>query len=142
MMSDPTSTSMFAKIAQYVGGKVLTAVLIVAVGLTGYWFYKHPEQIGHLWQLIKGALLWLGIVLLLPWASFFAVGWVVKRESNLIAAAMLIGYLVIDVVSALWIAGWSVSGTLSWAVLVLGFMVAGIYNFVVCDFLAERAEES
>ena len=66
----------------------------------------------------------------------------VKAESNLVSALALVGYLLVDVLLALWLAEWSVSGTLAWAVMVLGFLCAGVYNLVVCEFLADRAEES
>jgi len=49
-------------------------------------------------------------------------------------------YLFIEVVFAFYLAGWSVSGTLSWVVLVLGFSAAGAYNFVICESLARRAD--
>ncbi len=54
---------------------------------------------------------------------------------------MLIGYLLIDVAAAMWLAGWQVGGALGWAVLVLGFLCAGVYNLVVCEYLASRAQD-
>lgn len=128
--------------AKYIGGKTLTAILVVGTGASLIWFWKHPEALKALWATLKGVLAWLGFVAVLPWATFFVPGKVVRLESNRGAAAMLAGYVVVDVLVALWLADWSVSGTLTWVLVVLGFLTAGVYNFLVCDFLAERFEES
>lgn len=133
---------MWASLAKYVGGKTLTAILVVGTGASLIWFWKHPEALKALWATLKGVLAWLGFVAVFPWATFFVPGKVVRLESNRAAAAMLVGYLLVDVIVALWLADWSISGTLTWVVVVLGFLTAGVYNFLVCDFLAERLEES
>jgi hypothetical protein len=56
-------------------------------------------------------------------------------------AALLLGYLGLDVVVALWLAGWKAGSAAGWVVLLLGFLGAGLYNFLACEFLASRAEE-
>ncbi len=131
---------MWATVGQYIGGKVVTAVLVVAVAGAGIWFWKHPEHLESIWQIIKFALAWIGFVLVLPWATFFVTKWVVSKDSNAAAALMLAGYTLLDVVVAFWLIG-SVSGhnTLTWVVLLLGFLSAGIYNFKVCEYQAETA---
>src|SRR5262245_6311392 len=133
---------MFVRLAQYVGGRILTALLVVAVGLSGFWFYQHPEHIQTLWLVIRGCLLWIGFVLILPWSLFFLPRVAARSETNLAAAALLIVYLLIDALVALHLAGWSISGALHGAVLVLGFMMAGLYNYLVCDFLAEQSGDT
>ena len=133
---------MFAAIGQYVGGKVLTAILIVAGAASVIWFWKHPEQLETIWSVLKGVLVWLGLVLVLPWASFFVTGWVVKKDSNVAAALLLVGLTAVDVLFAFYLAGWSVAGALTWMVLLLGFLTAGVYNFLVCEFQAARFEDS
>lgn len=136
---------MFTEVGKHVGGKVLNAALGVVSVLTvagaGLWFWQHPEQLSALGALVRKVLIWLGIVLVLPWATFLATAWVVKKESNGAAGALLLTLTAIDVVAALALADWSVKGTLSWLVLILGFLSAGVYNFVVCDYQAARFEE-
>ena len=141
-MTEGTNSSVFGSLAKYVGGKLLTAILVVAVGLTCYYFYKNPDKLETLWATTKAALLWIGFVTLLPWALFFLPGVVLRADSNAAAVLLLVGYLILDMLMALWLADWHISGTLTWAVVILGFLAAGIYNFVVCDFLAEWADES
>lgn len=133
---------MLTAVGQYVGGKVVTAVLVVASAGAVIWFWRHPEQLQTIWQTLKYVVLWLGIVLILPWATFFVTPWVVSKESNTAAGLMLLGYSLADVICAFVLIG-SVRGhnTLTWLVLLLGFLAAGVYNFKACEFQAARAEE-
>ena len=132
---------MLTAIGQYVGGKVITAVLVVASAGAVIWFWRHPEQLETIWRTLKYVVAWLGIVIVLPWATFFVTPWVLSKESNAAAALMLLGYLLADVFVAFWMIG-SVRGhnALTWVVLLLGFLSAGVYNFKVCEFQAERFE--
>ena len=133
---------MWAGIAKYVGGKVLTAILVVLVFGCGLWAWKHPDELRTIGNVLKYVAIWLGIVLVLPWAMFPVVPWVVKKESNLAAGLLLSGITALDVVIALLMTGVSGLGTLTWMVLVLGFLSAGVYNSVVCNFQANRIEDS
>ena len=87
-------------------------------------------------------LVWLGFVLTLPWATFFVTRWVVSKESNGAAAAMLAGYALADIVVAVVLIG-GVRGhnMLTWMVLLLGFLSAAVYNFKVCEFHTSRLEQ-
>ena len=133
---------MWASLGKYIGGKALTAVLIVAGGASLIWFWNHPEALRAIWATLKGVLAWLAFAIVLPWATFFVPVKVIKLESNPAAAAMLVGYLLADMLVAFWLADWGFSGILTWVVAVLGFLTAGVYNFLVCDYLAERLEAS
>jgi hypothetical protein len=134
---------MWATIGKYVGGKVLTAVLVLGAAAGIIWFWRHPEQLETLWGVIKRVLAWLGFVIVLPWALFFVPAWVMKKESNLAAGLMLAAYLLLDVIVAFLLAGGVRGhGTLAWVVLLLGFGAAAVYNFLVCDFQADWIDES
>lgn len=133
---------MLTAVGQYVGGKVLTAILVVAGAGAVIWFWKHPEHLKTIWLTIKYVLVWLGFVLVLPWAMFFVTPMVVGKESNALVGLMLVGYAFADAVVALFLVG-GVKGhdVLTWMVLLLGFLAAGVYNYVVCEFQAARLEE-
>ncbi len=136
-------TDMFAAIGQFVGGRVLTAVLTVASIGSVIWFWKHPEQLENIWSTIKYAIVWLGVVIALPWGTFFVATWIISKESNLAAALMLIGYLLADIAVAWWLIGTlSGLGSLTWMVLLLGFLCAAVYNFKVCEYQALRLENA
>lgn len=135
--------SMLAGIGKFVGSKVLSAVLIVTGAMVLIWYWQlSPESKQAIWSAIQYALLWIGLAAALPWGLFFLPAMVVRAESNLASAALLLGYLIVDVVVALWLAGWKVSSTAAWVVLILGFLAAAVYNFLVCEFLAGRSDET
>jgi hypothetical protein len=137
------AVSMLAGIGKFVGSKVLTAVLIVAGAMVLIWYWQlPPESKQAIWTAIQHALLWIGLVAALPWGLFFLPAIAVRAESNLASAGLLLGYLVFDVVAAFWLAGWQVGSTAAWVVLILGFLAAAVYNFLVCELLAGRSDES
>ncbi len=141
-MEEGGERSVFGTMGKYIGGKLLTAVLVACVLWTSYNFYKNPEKLEHLFQTTKASVVWLGFAGALPWGLFFVPPLVGKTESNAAAAAMLIGYLVLDILMAFWLADWSIQGGLVWGIVILGFLLAAVYNFLVCDFIAEQAEEN
>ena len=133
---------MLTAIGQYVGGKVVTAVLVVSGAGAVIWFWKHPEQLELIWRTLKYVVAWVGIVLILPWATFFATPWVVSQESNAVTAVMLLGYVLVDAIVAFFLMGGILGhDMLTWCVLLLGFLSAGVYNFKVCEYQASRFED-
>jgi hypothetical protein len=141
-MAEGGDQSMFGSGGKYIGGKVLTAILVACVLWTSYYFYKNPEALETLWGSNKASLVWLGFAAVLPWGLFFVPPLVAKADSNSAAAAMLAGYLVLDILMAFWLAEWSFGGVLVWGIAILGFLLAAVYNFMVCDYLAEQAEDN
>ena len=129
-------------IGQYITGKVVTAILVVSGAGAVIWFWKHPEQLASIWQTLKYVVTWMGVVAVLPWATFFVTPWVVRKESNAAAAMMLIGYTLADAVVAFClIGGVRGHGGFTWMVLFLGFLTAGVYNLKVCEYQASSSEE-
>jgi hypothetical protein len=126
-----------------VAGKVVTAVLAVCGIIIIIWYLRLTEdQKATIWSTARGVLIWAGCVAALPWALFFVPAWILRFESNLASAAMLVGYLAVDIILALaMIHGHGVTGWQK-AALLFGFLCAAVYNFVVCEFLANRGEDS
>ncbi len=135
---------MIESIGKYVGGKVITAVLVVTSGVVLIWYWQlEPEQKQAIWDTIKYSIVWVGFAAALPWGLFFVPPMVVRAESNLVSVLALVGYLILDVLMAFYLAGWHIEGgALTWAVLILGFLCAAVYNFVITESLARKAEES
>jgi hypothetical protein len=127
-------------VGKYVGGKVVTALCIVATGAALLWFYKHPEDAKALWQAVKYSIAWIGFAAALPWASYAVLPKVLKMESNAMSLVLLAMLSLCDVLMALWLCGWHVNGAMAWSVLLLGFIAAGAYNFVVCESLARQLD--
>jgi len=131
---------MFATLGQYIGAKVITAILVVSGAGALIYFWNHPESLEHIWKTIKYAVVWIGFVLMLPWATFFVTPWVVAKESNAAAGLMLAGYLFLDAGFAVYLmGGFAGHNGLAWAVVLLGFLSAAGYNFKACEFQAEQA---
>jgi len=134
---------MIEAAARYVGGKTLGALLTVASILVIIWYWRQaPEDRDALWAMVRGTLIWLGFVAVFPWALFFVPARVARAESNLVSAALLAGYLAVEVVFALYLTGGRTGNTWQKAALILGFLCAAVYNFVVCEFLAGRSEDA
>ncbi len=134
---------IFTAIGQYIGAKVVTTILVVSGAGAVIWFWRHPEQLETIWETLKYALVWIGIVLVLPWAMFFVTAWAISKDSNKAAGLILLGYVVLDAIVAFALIGrWSGLGALTWLILLLGFLCAGVYNYKVCEYQASRLEES
>ncbi|HNQ24784.1 MAG TPA: hypothetical protein PKK06_17015 [Phycisphaerae bacterium] len=127
-------------------GKVVTAIVgvasVVACVGAGIWFWRHPEDLAAIWRVVKYALAWAGFVLVLPWATFFIPRWVLTKDSNLASGLMLGGYLVADVAVGLWLMGGMFGhSTLTWVVVVAGFLAAGVYNYASAEYLTSLFED-
>ena len=134
---------MFGALAKYVGGKVLTGALVVTSVLIVIWYYRMPvDQRGAIWAAVRGAMIWMAFVAVLPWATFFVTVRAARADSNLVSALMLVGYLLADIAFALYLTGGGLGSTWQAAILILGFLCAALYNFVACDFVADRAQEA
>ena len=73
---------MLATFGRYLGNRVVTAVLVVGSVGAGIYFWRNPDQLAVAWNTVKYALVWIGVVGALPWATFFIPRWVMKHDSN------------------------------------------------------------
>ena len=137
---------ILADIGKFVGAKVATAIIFIAVAEGGYWCYQNPESVKAFGNVVKYTLIWIVVAAALPWSSYVFMRPLLDFQSRLTSASgaafvslgLLATYCLVDVLLAMWLAGWSVSGGLSWFVLIIGFAAAGAYNFVICESLARH----
>lgn len=127
-------------IGKYVGGKVVTAICVVASGAALIWFWRHPEAVQAAWTVVKYGLAWLGFALVLPWLLFPVLPKILRYESNAASAAVLFGLWLADALCALWLCGWHVGDALGATVILFGTLAAAAYNFVICESLARQIE--
>lgn len=121
-------------------GKIVTGLVTLAVIATAFSWFQMDESTRA--ALLAGAgrvFAWLGIVLVVPWASFFLIGRVARLESNAAGAALVAGYTVIEAGILAWLFDWSVSGAASWVFFATAVLFAGAYNLFACDWIAEKA---
>jgi len=81
---------------------------------------------------------WFGIMLLVPWATFFIIGWVAKMDKNAAGAVLVFVYTLIEALLLLWLFEWSLPGATAWSFFAVGTLLAGVYNLLVCDWIAEK----
>ena len=139
---------ILADLGKFVGGKVATAVIFLAVGAAGYWCYKNPESLKAGAHVVKVAVVWIVLAAALPWSSALFVRPLLAKQSEIgsVGAANALGisvialYTLLDILLAFWLASWTITGSLTWMVLILGFAAAAAYNFVICESLARQAD--
>lgn len=137
---------IWADIGKFVGAKVAAAVIFLAVAAGGYWCWQNPESVKAFGRVVQYTIIWIVIAAALPWTSFLFMrpflGFQAQMQSAAGAAGAsvaLIGvYCLADILLAGWLAGWSFGGALTWMVVILGFVAAGVYNFVICESLARH----
>jgi len=83
------------------------------------------SEMGMGWKL----LIWLVCTLGLPVVTFFVPAKVLKMDSNGAILGALVAYTVVDGAVALALMGFAVSGVLSFLVLLVSLVLAGVYNY-------------
>lgn len=124
-----------------IGGKIATGAVALAVIAGGISWYRMDEPTRH--TLLSGTgriVSWLGVVLLLPWASFFVIGRVGRLESNLAGAVLVAVYTAVEAALLGWLFGWSLPGPTAVVFFGAAVLMAGAYNLLSCDWIAEKLE--
>jgi hypothetical protein len=126
---------LLKKIASIViAGAVALGVVVGAIS----WFQMDPADRSAVLSTVWRALAWIGIVVVLPWATYFITTWVAKRHSNAAGALLVGGLTVVDALVLLWLFDFSIHGTTPIVLMILGVLVALAYNLLTCDWIAER----
>lgn len=127
------------KLLESVTGKVVAGVMGLAVVIGGITWWQTPQATRDAFLAGVGHILaWAGIVLVAPWASVLVVGWVARRDTNLAGGILVGGMTLLEAVLLAWLFGWHMGGAAAWTFFLLGVLVAGAYNLLICDWLAER----
>ncbi len=119
-----------------VGGLVALMVIIGAIS----WWRMSSQTKDAVMRTSGNVVAWTGIVLLLPWGTFFIVSWVGRMRSNLAGGILVAVYTALELVVLLWLFGWSIGGAAAWTFVGVGTLVAAVYNLFACDWIAEKLE--
>jgi FtsH-binding integral membrane protein len=122
-----------------VTAKVVAGAVALAVVAAGISWWQMDESTRA--ALLTGAgriVSWLLVVLLVPWATFFVTGWVAKRQSNGAGGALVAAYTLLEAVLLAWLFNFDVPGATAWTFLGAATLFAGVYNLLVCDWIAEK----
>ena len=119
--------------------KIVTGLLVLAVVAGGIsWWQLDPAARHAVLSGVGQFVAWLGVVLLLPWATFFLIGRVARLESNAAGAALVGIYTLLEAAWLGWVYGWAGHGPAGWTLLAAAVLFAAAYNVLVCDWIADR----
>lgn len=122
-----------------VGGKIVGGIVALAVVAAAIsWWRMDPAARQHILSNTGKIASWFGVVLFLPWATFFVIGRVGRFDSNLAGAALVVGYTALEMLLLAWLFGWSIQGATQWTFMVFGGLLAAVYNLFTCDWIAEK----
>jgi len=122
------------------GEKVLGWValaLLVGIGI-GIWQMPGATK-AAVWSGIWRTTAWVAIAAALPWSARLFIRRVAEVGSNWAGAGLIAAFLVGDLVAAMFLmTGWP-SGGWGWFAGLAALGVAGTYNYLVTEYLAERS---
>lgn len=117
-----------------VSGLVALAVIAAAIS----WWRMDESTHQMIWSGTGRILLWLGVVLAWPWASFSIITRVGRTESNAAGGVLVAAYSLLEVLLLAWLFHWHIGGSAGWTFLILGGLVCGVYNLLTCDWIADK----
>ena len=124
-----------------VTGKVIGGLVSLAVFAAGVSWWRMDPATKHTLLANTGRIAaWGGVVLLVPWVTFFIVGWVAKFETNLAGGVLVVVYTLLESALLGWLFHWTLPGPTAWTFFVVGTLLAAAYNLLTCDWLAEKME--
>jgi hypothetical protein len=121
------------------GGKIATGAISLAVVAAGLAWYETDPVTKHQILSVSGRLLgWVMLVLIVPWALFWLIAWVAKMDSNASGAVLVLAITAAQAIVLAWMFGWSIHGATTWVLYVAAILIAGVYNVLSCDWIAEK----
>ncbi len=133
-MDSPTSG-----ILGRVGEKVLTGIIFALLIVLAVGVYRMgPEARGAIISGIGRTLVWIGIAALLPWSVRLFIRRLIEIGQNWVGLALITGLTVIDVVVGLILIGGLPAGGWGWFSAVTALGIVATYNYLVCEYLADR----
>ena len=112
-----------------IGGKVLSAVLVLGVAVAGYgWYEADPATRSMVISSVGKILGWFFAVVLIPWAGFMLIGWVAKMDSNAAGAALVAVLTLFEAAGLLWLFNFGLTGGAAWSLAIAAILMALVYN--------------
>lgn len=131
---ETTGGGMFARL----GEKVLGWVALAIVALLAVAVYQMPaETKAAIWSGFWRTTVWVVIAAGLPWSAGLFIRRVAAAGTNWAGVGLIAAYLVLDLVAAaLLMTGWP-SGAWAWIASLGALALAGTYNYLVAEYLAD-----
>jgi len=122
-----------------IGGKIVTGLVSLAVIAAGVSWYQMDPGTRHAIASDAGRIVaWFGVVIFLPWVTFFLIGAVARQDSNLAGVLLVGGYTIVEAVVLAWLFAWSLHGAMPVVFFAAAVLLASAYNLFTCDWIAEK----
>ena len=115
-------------------GAVLLGVVIGSVS----WIGMTPAERTAVGHSVTQAGLWVGMVGVLPWATWFLTTFAARRDSNTAGALLVGAYMAMDAALLAWMFSIPSLSTTGLSLAALGLLTCLAYNVLVCDWIAEK----
>ncbi len=125
-----------------IGGKIVagTVALIVIVAAISWW-QMDADSRNQVMAAAGKVVAWAFLVIVAPWVLFWVIAWVKRFERNSAGAALVILLTLAEAIVLGWLLDWQWGGGAASKVLTIaGIMLAGVYNVLACDWIAEKLD--
>lgn len=106
--------------------------------LTGTWQPSILDQLRSPAPPWLRLVVWVLIVVALPWVTAFLTHWTIEKKSNQASAFLVLAYSTMALLLAALFLGFSLEGATSWLLLTGAVVLAGSYSWWACERIAER----
>lgn len=122
------------------GEKVLGWLALALLILAAVAIWRMPaETKAAVWSGVWRTGAWLAVAAALPWSARWFIARVLEVGSNWAGVALIAAFTAGDLAAAaLLMTGWP-SGTWAWLAALTALALAGLYNYLVTEYLAEGA---
>lgn len=121
--------------------RLATAIAALAVVIGGIsWWQMEPATRSLILDTLGRVIGWLLAVVAIPFLSLPLIGWVARRESNAAGAVFIAVLTAVEGIALFWLFDFDVPGAMAGSLAIAAILLAGVYNLLLCDWLAERME--
>lgn len=120
-------------------GKLVTGAVILATFAVGLaWYQMDPASRSALAGGAGRVVGWVAIVAAVPWAIFFLIQRIAKFDSNTASGIFILLLTLLEATVLAWMFNFNLHGGAAWTFFAVGVLLAGVYNLLLCDWIAER----
>jgi hypothetical protein len=119
--------------------KTIGWIILGALIFAGYGIYKlGPDGRGAILSATGRIIGWVVIAAALPWLTRFFIRRLLEIGENWVGLALIAGLTLIDAIAGLTLIGGGPEGFWPWVLSLAALALAGTYNYLVAEYLAER----